>query len=150
MVRRIPRRTIQQGIPTMAIGLTPYFNFPNSSREAMEFYASIFGGQLDVMTYGQGVGDTNPQTMDNVMHASLFVGPGFHLMASDVTEDSSPNATVALSSDGEGSTDADTLKGYWDRLTEGATILEALAASPWGSTFGMLTDRYGITWLFDI
>lgn len=44
----------------------------------------------------------------------------------------------------------DELTGYWDRLAEGASVVEPLAASAWSAGFGMLTDRFGVTWVLDV
>lgn len=134
----------------MAIGLTPYFNFAGNTREAMEFYASVLGGELEILTFAEGMGDTNPDSRDGVMHSSLFVGPGFHIMASDAMSDDSANGTVSLSTNAEDGSDSETLRGYWDGLSDGATVIEPLTQAPWGSTFGILKDKYGIVWMFNI
>ena len=39
---------------------------------------------------------------------------------------------------------------YWHALSEGATIVEDLAASAWSPGFGMLTDMFGVTWVLDV
>ena len=44
----------------------------------------------------------------------------------------------------------DEVRGYWDRLAVGATVVEPLAASAWSPGFGMLTDRFGVTWVLDV
>ena len=61
--------------------LNPYLNFDRTTREAMEFYQSVFGGDLNVMTFGD-MGDEG-DTKDGVMHAQLTTPDGFTLMASD-------------------------------------------------------------------
>ena len=53
--------------------------------------------------------------------------------------------SVSLSGD-----DDATLRGYWDKLADGGMILQPLEVAPWGDAFGMLTDKYGITWLVNI
>ncbi len=55
------------------------------------------------------------------------------------------NVSVSLSGD-----DEDLLTGWWEGLAEGATVIEPLTKAPWGDTFGMLTDRFGVTWLVNI
>jgi PhnB protein len=55
------------------------------------------------------------------------------------------NFSVSLSGD-----DEPELRGYWDALSDGATITEPLVPAPWGDTFGMLVDRYGVSWLVNI
>ena len=83
------------------------------------------------------------------MHGQLESENGVLLMASDApsgmeTPDSS-NISVSLSGD-----DEDVLTRNWNALAEGATIIEPLVKAPWGDTFGMLTDRFGVTWMVNI
>ena len=68
-------------------------------------------------------------------------------MAADVpmSMDVSPNGTVSLSGDDEA-----TLRRYWDGLTGGGTVTVPLEKAPWGDTFGMCTDRFGVRWMVNI
>ena len=132
----------------MASILNPYLNFDANAREAMEFYQSVFGGQLDVMTFGQMGGEP----ADGVMHAYLGTPAGFHLMASDMPPGqegtlASEGSPVSLSLSGD---DTDELTGWFHALAEGGTVLEELKPQMWGDTFGMCRDRYGIQWLVNI
>ena len=43
-----------------------------------------------------------------------------------------------------------TLRGYWEKLADGGTIVQPLEVAPWGDAFGMLVDRFGVTWLVNI
>lgn len=47
-------------------------------------------------------------------------------------------------------TDAEELQGYWDELSDGATVHQPLAPSQWAPLYGQLTDRFGVTWVLDI
>jgi PhnB protein len=130
----------------MASILNPYLNFDSRAREAMEFYQSVFGGQLDVMTFGQMGGEP----ADGVMHAYLGTPSGFHLMASDMPpgqEEPSDTGPVSISLSGD---DREELTGWYAALAEGGTVLEELKEQMWGDTFGMCRDRFGITWLVNI
>lgn len=64
----------------MAISVNPYLNFAGNTREAMEFYQGIFGGELRVLTFSD-FGMTE-MPADGTMHAAL-VHPNFTIMASD-------------------------------------------------------------------
>ena len=65
--------------------LNPYLNFRGNAREAIEFYHSVFGGHLDISTFGEfQMPGTGPDEQDSVMHAQLTTSSGFTLMASDV------------------------------------------------------------------
>ena len=132
----------------MAILLNPYLAFGRQAREAMNFYHGVFGGDLVVSTFGESGMDEGPDDADLVMHAQLTTADGHTLMGAD-TPSSMPQPTgtqqVSLSGD-----DAAALTRYWEGLSEGATILEPLVQAPWGDTFGMLTDRWGVLWMVNI
>jgi PhnB protein len=131
--------------------LNPYLNFRGNAREAIEFYHSVFGGDLDVMTFADN-GDPYPGEGDKIMHAQIDTPSGFTLMASDVTSAHGYTAGVnafSVSLSGANADDAE-LRGYWQKLSEGATITQALESAPWGATFGMLIDRFGVSWLVNI
>jgi PhnB protein len=131
------------------INIDPYLFFSGNAREAMEFYQGIFGGELTVQTIGESPGDwpgKDQMKQDNVMHAML--DGEVRLMASDSDKASSGSAKVELSLSGE---DEPTLRKYWDGLSAEATkITQPLEKAPWGDTFGMLTDRYGVDWMVNI
>ena len=131
----------------MTSRLNPYITFSGNAREAMEFYQAALGGELAMNTFAD-FGDTGPAA-DQVMHANLETPDGFTLMASDTppgTEEqpSGNNMAVSLSGDDE------KLRGYWDRLTEGADVTMPLEKQMWGDEFGQFTDRFGIQWMINI
>jgi len=131
----------------MASKLNPYITFAGNAREAMEFYQSALGGQLEVNTFGE-YGDAGPDG-DKIMHANLETPDGFTLMASDtppgMEASSGSSITVSLSGD-----DTDQLRGYWGKLSEGGDILMPLERQVWGDEFGQFTDRFGIQWMVNI
>lgn len=139
----------------MVAAFSPYIHFHGNAAEAMTDYGTIFGAEPDLMTFGQA-GQPDAAFADQIMHSSLFLAPGLHLMASDTPEEMSDgyrgsgNIDIAVSSDGSDADDGARLTGWWDGLAEGATILEPLADAPWGGKFGMLVDRFGVRWMFNI
>lgn len=84
---------------TMTMALNPYLQFDGNTREAMEFYHQTFGGELSSMTFGEGMGETNPDLASKIMHSSLYVARGIHLMAADVPPGMpmTANGTISLS-----------------------------------------------------
>ena len=119
--------------------LNPYLSFRNEAREAMTFYQSVFGGELDISTFGQFEGMVqDPAEVDLVMHAQLTSPDGFVLMGADTPT----GMSVSVSGDDEAS-----LQGFWDKLADGGTITMPYDTPPWGGKFGMLRDRYGIDWM---
>jgi len=132
----------------MAVTLNPYLNWRGSARQAMEFYQSIFGGELTVSTFGEAGMEVDPSEVNQVMHSQLITPNGLVLMGSDApmhiegTEGSA--YSVSLSGDDE------ILRSYWEGLADGATIEQPLTTAPWGDTFGMLVDKFGINWMVNI
>lgn len=129
--------------------LNPYIHFESNAKEAMSFYKEVFGGELTMSTFGQGGMAHNPEDNEKLMHAQLVAGNGITLMASDTPKEwrKNPGATISISLSGN---DEAELKGYWDKLSEGAQISQPLTAAPWGDQFGMLTDKFGIEWMVNI
>lgn len=133
----------------MAMRLNPYLNFAGDGRRAMEFYKEVFGGELTLMTFGE-FGMADSPIADQVMHAMLETPAGFTLMVSDVPPDMerNPGDTIAVSVSGD---DEATLRGYWEGLTSaGGTAVLPLERAPWGDWFGMVADRFGVTWMVNI
>ena len=135
----------------MASRLNPYISFKDSARDAMEFYKSVFGGELTVSTFGEfGGGDPEHQADPNgVMHAQLESPNGFTLMASDTPPgmDYNPGTNISVSLSGD---DGDELRGYWDGLSDGGMVMMPLEKQMWGDEFGMFVDKFGIAWMVNI
>lgn len=133
----------------MPVTLNPYLNFRDNAREAMEFYRSVFGGELNVSTFADFQAAQDPSENDLVMHAQLDGANGITLMGADTPKrmdfDGHRGFSVSLSGD-----DDATLRGYWAKLAEGGQIAEPLETAPWGDSFGMLVDRFGVSWLVNI
>ncbi|WP_449374339.1 VOC family protein [Arthrobacter psychrolactophilus] len=131
----------------MAVRLNPYLNFQGTAKDAMEFYQTVFGGTLALSTFGDFQATEDPADKDKIMHGMLTGDNDVVLMGADVPSylEFSPNSSVSLSGD-----DEDVLRGWWDKLSDGATIGEQLTKAPWGDTFGMLTDKFGVPWLVNI
>lgn len=131
----------------MAARLNPYLTFRDNAREAMEFYTSVLGGDLRIMTFG----DMGMEPANGVMHAMLETPLGFALMASDAPEPMShkPGDNVSLSISGD-LANADDLRGYFSALAEGGEITMPMEVQMWGDEYGMLTDKFGIPWMVNI
>jgi PhnB protein len=131
--------------------LNPYINFSGNAREAMEFYQSVFGGKLDVSTFGDfqmpGISEDD---VNLIMHSQLATTAGFTIMGSDLPASMGEvpdvsNITVSISGD-----EADEIRGYWDGLAEGGQVAMPLEQAPWGDYFGQLSDKFGVSWMVNI
>ena len=133
----------------MTVRLNPYISFRDDARQAMKFYRSVFGGQLDLSTFGESGMTDDPAAADKVMHAMLDTGTGLVLMGSDTPPgmEYQEGMRISISLSGD---DETTLRGYWDALTEGGTVALPLERAPWGDSFGMCTDRFGVAWMVNI
>jgi PhnB protein len=132
----------------MASRLNPYISFDGNARQALEFYKSVFGGELSVMTFGD-MGSPDPAGADKVMHGMLETSSGYTLMAADnppgMEYKTGNDMSVSLSGD-----EADQLRGYWDKLSSGGSVSVPLEKQMWGDVFGMCEDQFGVTWLVNI
>jgi PhnB protein len=129
--------------------LNPYVNFKDNAREAMTFYQSVFGGELDISTFADMGAPVEKGEEGLVMHSQLEAPNGMTLMGADTPShmeyQSGASISISLSGDDEAE-----LRGYWDKLFDGGTVTMPLEEAPWGDSFGMLTDRYGVNWMVNI
>ena len=132
----------------MSVVLDPYLNFRDETREAMEFYRGVFGGELRMMTFKEYQASQDPSEDDKIMHAQLEAGD-LRLMAADTPNsmEYQPGTNFNLSLSGE---DEATLRGYFEKLQEGGKVTMPLEKAAWGDTFGMLIDRFGVSWLVNV
>ena len=132
----------------MASRLNPYINFNDNARQAMEFYKGVFGGNLTLNTFGEYGAQDSPDA-DKIMHGQLETDSGFTLMGADTPAgmQRNPGDNIAISLSGD---DADALRGYWERLSDGGTVSVPLEKQMWGDEFGMCVDQFGIPWMVNI
>jgi PhnB protein len=129
--------------------LNPYVAFRDNAREAMEFYQSVFGGKLDMNTFKEFQASEDPAEDDKIMHAQLEAENGITLMGADTPNsmEYDPGSNISLSLSGD---DEAELRGYFEKLSAGGTVVEPLEKAPWGDTFGMVVDKFGTTWMVNI
>lgn len=133
----------------MTVTLNPYLNFEDQARAALEFYHSVFGGTLNVSTFADFGQAQDPADADKIMHGQLEGDNGLVLMAADTPGHMEYRPAAGFSVSLSGDDDA-ALRGYYDKLVDGGTVVEPLEVAPWGDAFGMLVDRFGISWLVNI
>lgn len=132
----------------MATRLNPYLNFRDNTREAMQFYQSVFGGDLRMMTFKDYNASSDPSEDDKIMHAELDAGTVVFMAADTPNQmEHRPGSNFSMSLSGE---DEEELTGYYQKLADGGTVTMKLDKAAWGDIFGMLTDRFGVSWLVNI
>jgi PhnB protein len=133
----------------MTIRLNPYISFRDQAREAMTFYQTVFGGELTLSTFAEMHASEDPAEAEKIMHSQLEGENGLTLMAADTPSsmDFSPGNTMSVSLSGDEETP---LRGYWEKLSASGTVTVPLEKAPWGDSFGMCTDAYGVAWLVNI
>ncbi|MEU7755268.1 VOC family protein [Micromonospora sp. NPDC049101] len=134
----------------MSIDTVAHVNLRGNARAALEFYRSVFGGDLVAVTYAEAQNVQHPDEADQVMWGQVTSAEGFQIMAYDVPSGrpwSPGESPFFVSVRGR---DADEITGYWKKLSEGATIVVDLAPAGWAPLYGMLTDPFGITWVLDV
>lgn len=133
----------------MTSKLNPYLNFRDSTRQAMEFYHTIFGGKLTMSTFQEFGVSGDPGEANKIMHSMLEADNGIVFMAAD-TPDSMPYSQgtdmyMSLSGDNEAE-----LRGYFEKLAVGGAVMQPLVSAPWGDTFGAVNDKFGVKWMVNI
>ena len=148
----------------MTIATTTHLNFRGTARQALEFYRGVFGGDVTLATYGDVGMPADVPGADRIVFGQVENADGFRLMAYDIpgaSDDDAATAGTTWRENGATLTDRtffqslradslDELTGFWNALADGASIVEPLAASAWSPGFGMLTDRFGVTWVLDV
>ena len=126
--------------------VNPYLNFNGDCKEAMELYARVLGGKLDIQTFGESpmASQVGPSMKDLVIHARLSIGDAV-LMASDAPADKyqRPQGTF-VSINVDGAADADRI---FNALAEGGSVDMPIQETFWATRFGMLVDQFGIPWM---
>ncbi len=126
--------------------INPYFMFSGQTEEALNFYAKALNGQI---VYMQRYGDSPMQDMhpdkNKIMHAT-FRGQGIEFMAADTPGETRGSGVIHLSLNCESLEEQEKV---FNGLAEGGTVTLPLQDTFWGAKFGMLTDKYGINWMFN-
>jgi PhnB protein len=125
----------------------PYLNFDGNAGEAMSFYAKALGAELSMQTFAD-VGMAKPGSENRIVHAQLSKGPGCVLMASD-TQPGTPftqgtNCYINITCESEQEIDS-----LFEALASGGKVEMPVQDTFWGARFGMLTDKFGVHWMFN-
>lgn len=124
--------------------LTPYIHFPGTAREALSFYAEIFGGTVELHSFAEFGRTDGPAKA--IAHGVLGGGP-VALYAADAAEGDHPFQAQGLMFSLLGTAEPATLREWFDKLADGGTVVEPLEERAWGASDGQVIDRYGLRWL---
>ncbi len=129
---------------------TTHLNFRGEARAALEFYRSVFGGDVTIFTYADAHNDQQPSEAEQVMLGQVIADNGLHVMAYDAPstvpfERGQNSFFVSVRGDSP-----DEITRYWQQLSDGGIVIAALAPASWSPLYGMLQDRFGIVWVLDV
>ena len=128
--------------------ITPYLNFDGQCRAAFQFYERCLGGQIPMMmTYGESpmAAQTPAEQRDRIMHTRLQVGDAM-LMGSDMPPEpcgegmKGSQVTIGVDNPAEA-------ERIFNALSEGGTVRMPIQETFWAVRFGMLVDKFGISWM---
>lgn len=127
--------------------VNPYLNFNGRCEEALDFYRSALGAEVTrLMRFKQSPepGMVSPGSEDKVMHASFRVGETT-VMASDGRCQGSPIFQgISLSLTVHDDSEAERI---FDALADGGQVQMPLTKTFFSSHFGMVADRFGVSWM---
>lgn len=129
--------------------LNPYINFRSTARTAMEFYQSVFGGKLTMMTFNDFHAAENPSEGNLIMHSMLETENGMVIMAADVPErmELFVGNNIHMMLGGDNQTE---LTAYFEKLSQNGIITMPLKKEMWGDIFGAFEDQFGVHWMVNI
>ena len=129
---------------------TPYISFPGNAREALEYYAEVFGGTAELMTYDGMEGLPFDPPPGVVAHGQLHGGLVTLAGADDLGENPQPldgSAYSLLVMPGT----VEEAAALIARLTaDGGSIEMPFEQAPWGDHYGQVKDRFGVLWQMDV
>lgn len=131
------------------LGVKPYLTFPGNCSQAVDFYVSALGAEV---LFRQSYGESPMKGMapdDKIMHCTLKVGHT-HVMACDNMGSENPlrignNIALAI-----GTSDVKVAEAMFEKMSDGGTVLMPMQETFWALRYGMLTDKFGITWMFNV
>ncbi len=134
----------------MTVSVVPHINLRGQAREALQFYQAVFGGEIALITYRDAHSERDPQDADRLMWGQVRAADGFQVMAYDV-----PAGTALQPGENAyficvGCSTAEEAGERWTRLADGASVIQPLAPAPWAPLYGMLKDRFGVTWVVNV
>lgn len=133
--------------------INPYINFNGNAEEAFRFYQSVFGGEFGKIIRFKDLASAEfpvpEHEAEKIMRITLPIGKNF-LIANDVPEimgrvnENENRSKIAVTAESK-----EEAERIFNGLSAGGTVEMPLAESPWGTSFAMFRDKYGIEWTVD-
>ena len=124
--------------------LEPYLTFNGQCEEALNFYKTVFGGEIVALNRFAGSPmESRAADPNKILHSS-FVAGGVRFMASDGLGDSKQGDNITMTL---GTNDTAEAERVFAALADGGNVTMPLAETYWSQRFGMLEDKYGIPWM---
>ena len=129
--------------------LNPYLHFEGNAEEVLNFYINALGGEVEMLSrYKDSPMPSDEDYKDKIMHARYVFGDGNILMISDSSKGDivSTNGNIQLSVE---IADPVEIENVFNKMAEGGTVTLPISEQFWGAKFGMLKDKFGISWMFN-
>lgn len=134
----------------MTIETVTHLNFRGDARAALAFYHAVFGGDQMLISYADAHRVQDPSEADQVIWGQVAADNGFRIMAYDVPSATPWNPGEIPFFVSVRGADTFEITGYWDKLCVGSTIIRPLEPAAWATLYGMVKDRFGVTWVLDV
>jgi PhnB protein len=128
--------------------INAYLNFNGKCREAMSFYHECLGGELTMQKVSESpmAAQLPSELSANILHSTLtrdgIVLMGSDMMGASLVSGNAISLCLNCSSDEE-------INEFFDKLSSGGNVKMPLHQTFWGATYGELTDRFGMNWMFN-
>lgn len=127
--------------------VTPYITLKGTCAQAIEFYKTALGAEVAfVQTFGESpMAEMGPK--DNIMHATLKIGDSTVMMSDDPSPGAGEEgAKISLAL---GLKDPEQAQQLFANLADGGAVIMPLEKTYWAAAFGMVTDKFGVKWMFN-
>jgi PhnB protein len=137
--------TLKMGVIKMNNQATPYFIFDGNAKEALEYYKTVFGGEVNgIQTFGEADFPTPPEADNRIMHAQFRKGDLF-IMVSDSFPgqgvEVGNNISLALEFERE-----EEIYSIYSNLSEKGSVQMELQDTFWGAKYAKVQDPFGVIW----
>lgn len=130
--------------------IMPYIMFNGNCEEALKFYENTLGGEIkDLMRFEGSPAENMSEDKQKVMHAHFAVDGNLLFMASDSGSGGQQAVSGGMVHLSLNFTDAGRIQQVFSAMSEAGNVTMPLQDTFWGATFGMLTDRFGVNWMFN-